>query len=66
MMLQLNPPIPLYTPKGKGLAWALIDYGVEHNLMWVVALDENGEIWTFQNPEVRAQNNITMGRRMNV
>lgn len=62
MILQLNPPIPLQTPKGSGLAWAVIDYGVEYNLMWVVAIDETGEIWTYQNPEVRALKNITQGR----
>lgn len=62
MICQLNPPIPMSTPKGNGLAWALIDYGAEHHLMWVVAIDETGEIWTFPNPEVRAQKNITMGR----
>jgi hypothetical protein len=61
-MLQLNPPIPLKTPKGNGMAWALIDYGSEFNLIWVVALDDTSEIWTFQNPDVRAQKNITMGR----
>jgi len=59
---QLNPPIPLHTPKGNGVAWLVIDYGMEHNLEWVVAIDATGEIWTFQNPEVRAQKNITMGR----
>lgn len=62
MMLQLNPPIPLSTPKGEGMAWAIIDYGAEHNLLWVVAIDETREIWTFPNPEVRAQKNITLGR----
>jgi hypothetical protein len=62
MMLQLEPPIPMRTPKGDGLAWVLIDYGTEYNLMWVVAIDETGEIWTFQNPDVRALKNITMGR----
>lgn len=62
MMLQLNPPIPLSTPKGNGLAWAIIDYGPEFNLMWVVAIDETREIWTFQNFDIRALKNITMGR----
>ena len=62
MIKQLNPPIPLSTPKGDGLAWAMIDYGVEHNLMWVVAIDSTGEIWTYDNSQVRAQKNITMGR----
>ena len=61
-MLQLNPPLPVMTPKGRGLAWFLIDYGVEHNLMYSVALDENGEVWTFQNTEIRAIKNLTMGR----
>lgn len=63
-MTQLDPPIPLSTPKGDGLAWIVIDYGAEHNLMWVVAIDATGEIWTFANPEVRALKNITMGRKL--
>jgi hypothetical protein len=62
MIIQLNPTIPIVTPKGKGQALVLIDYGSEHNLMWVTAIDKTGEIWTFSNPEVRAQINITMGR----
>lgn len=62
MIKQLNPPIPLCCPEGKGMAHFLIDLGVEHNLMWVIIIDDTGEIWTFQNPEVRAQKNITMGR----
>jgi hypothetical protein len=61
-ILQLSPPLPLNTPKGSGLAWLVIDYGIEHNLMWTVAIDATGEIWTFSNKEVRAQKNITMER----
>lgn len=61
MLLQLNPPLPLTTPKGRGLAHLVIDYGPEHNLLWVVFQD-SGEVWTFGNPEVRAEPNITMGR----
>lgn len=62
MITQLNPCIPLDTPKGAGNALLVIDYGAEHNIMWVVAIDATGEIWTFQNPQVRAQKNITLGR----
>lgn len=61
-MLQLNPPIPMVTPKGKGLAHLVIDYGKEHNLVWVVFLDHSGEIWCYENPMSRAQKNITHGR----
>jgi hypothetical protein len=61
-ILQLDPPIPLNTPKGPGLAWLVIDYGPEHNILWTVAIDKTGEIWTFSNPEVRAQQNVSIGR----
>jgi hypothetical protein len=59
---QLNPPLPVVTPKGNGLAHLVIDYGPEHNLLWVVFLDNGGECWTYANQDIRAQINITMGR----
>ena len=62
MILQLNPPMPVDTPKGKALAHFLIDYGPEHDLMWVTFVDASGECWTWPNPQIRAQNNVTMGR----
>ena len=61
VILQLSPPLPLDTPKGASLAHFLIDYGPESDLIWV-CFQESGEIWCFQNREVRAQKNITMGR----
>ena len=63
-ILQLNPPIPMTCPKGLGYAWLVIDYGIEENLMWVIALNETGEIWTYPNPVVRAQKNITLDRKL--
>lgn len=60
-LLQLDPPIPVSTPKGKGLAHVLIDYGVEFDLIWVV-FGDNKEIWSVRNPDVRAQTNWTMER----
>jgi len=62
MIIQLNPPIPLETPKGKGYAHLVIDYSQEHNLVWVVFIDNTGECWSFENKEVRLQINITLGR----
>ena len=61
-IVQLNPPLPLNTPKGSALAHFLIDYGPEHDLMWTVFLDANGECWTFPNQKIRATRNETMGR----
>jgi hypothetical protein len=62
MILQLNPPLPLTTPKGPGLAHFLIDYGPESDLYWVCFQTDNGEIWTWNNKEVRADKNISLGR----
>jgi hypothetical protein len=64
MIIQLNPPIPLTTPKGSAWAHALIDYGVESHLYWVCFIDSSGECRTFSNPEIRAQKNITIGRTL--
>ena len=63
MLVQLNPPLPVFvSEKGNGFAVAVIDYGQEHHLIWVTALDDSGEIWCAPNPKVRIQNNWTMGR----
>ena len=61
---QLDPPLPLLIiDRGNAFAIAVIDYGPEHHLIWVVALDESGEIWSSPNPRVRMQSNWTMGRK---
>jgi hypothetical protein len=60
---QLTPSLPVSVEgKGKGVAFAVIDYGEEQNLIWVVALDDSGEIWCSPNPKVRMQPNWTLGR----
>lgn len=60
---QLDPAIPVSVEgKGKGWAFACIDYGQENNLIWVTAIDETGEIWCAPNPKVRLQANWTLGR----
>lgn len=63
MLVQLNPPLPLKTPKGDGVAHFVIDYGPEADLLWVVFMDADGACWTVPNPEIRMGENWTMGRR---
>jgi hypothetical protein len=62
MIKQLNPPLPLITPKSKGWAYFLIDYGQEHDLLWVVFQNETGECWTWLNSDIRMDKNITLHR----
>lgn len=63
MFTQLDPTIPVHVAdRGEGYAFAVIDYGQEHNLIWVTALNDSGEIWCAPNPQVRVLANWTMGR----
>jgi len=62
MIVQLNPCLPLNTPKGKGWAHLLIDYSQEHNLLWVVFLEDTGECWTFPNSEIRLESNYSLNK----
>lgn len=61
--IQLHPTLPVLTPKGKGYAIIMMDYGQEHDLLWVCVLDDSGEIWTYRNQEVRVQKNLTFSRK---
>ncbi|MEO6153236.1 MAG: hypothetical protein ABIT09_08770 [Croceibacterium sp.] len=63
MFTQLTAPIPLHVlEKGDGFAFAVVDYGQEHDLIWVTAITTTGEIWCAPNPRVRVQQNWTAGR----
>lgn len=63
MLTQLDPPLPMNTPKGKGNAHFVIDYGPESSLLWVVFMDANGECWAVPNKEIRLAENWSLGRR---
>lgn len=66
MVTQLDPTIPAHVlGKGDGYAIRMIDYGQEHNLIWVTAIDEPGELWWALNQNVRLGKNWTMGRTEN-
>lgn len=62
MIIQLDPILPFYTPKGKAMAHFLIDYGPENDILWVCFQDETGECWTWSNRDVRLQENVSLNR----
>jgi hypothetical protein len=63
MILQLNPPLPLDTPKGPAYAHMVIDYSQEHYVLFVCFLCDTGECWVYPNRDVKLQKNLTMGIR---
>ena len=63
MILQLNPPLPVDTPKGPGWAHLVIDYGTEFYVLFVCFLRDTGDCWVFDNRSVKLEANYTMGIR---
>jgi hypothetical protein len=61
-MLQLNPPLPVEVDGRNGMAFLVVDYGVEFDLIFVVAMDDTGELWSVNNKLLRMRDNWTMGR----
>jgi len=61
---QLNPTIPLRSDKASGECIAVIDYSIEHDLMWVIIDDTTGQVWTVPNKDVRAYANYSAGRNL--
>lgn len=62
MILEIKNPIPVITPKGKALAYFLLDYSIDHHLFWICFQDDTGECWTWSNPDIKIQDNPTIGR----
>jgi len=63
MFTVLPEPKPVLCPKGKALAWAVIDYGVDSDLVFVCIIKATGEDWCYRAPFIRHEANITMGIR---
>lgn len=64
MILQLDPPLPFITPKGRAYAHFLIDYGQEHDLLWVCFMCETGECWSYPNSQIRMEANMSLNYKM--
>lgn len=64
MILQLNPPLPLYSipHQEECYAYLVLEYGVEDYTYFLIALEKTGEIWVLPNTQVRASKNFTAGR----
>ena len=63
MLVQLNPPIPLWHPASKQPVSAILvtDYSPEHELIFtVIRLD--GQIWCYKHNELRGLESETLGR----
>ena len=54
------------TELGDGIALFLMDYGMQNNTVWVVALEETGEIKHFDSNQIRLCKSYTINLRCNM
>lgn len=74
MTVQLDPPIPVTVTarklphgvrakSGRGWAYAWKDVGVDGHRLWVVVLDDTGEVVDVPQPEILVDKNWSLNRR---
>jgi hypothetical protein len=65
VILQLDPPIPIFAPNhgGAGFCFAWIDYSQEHDTIWKCLITATQDWWDIPQPQVKGIENITMGRK---
>jgi len=61
IVLELQQPVYVITPRGEGYIWLVTEYGVEMEKIFTIILN-SGEIWEYRNNQIRVSNNVTMGR----
>jgi hypothetical protein len=59
VILQLNPPLPVETPHGEGMAIVLIDYGLNWNTCFLVCLKRNRELKHYNSGQLKLAKNYT-------
>lgn len=73
-MLQLDPPIPVRVMSARlpigvtaearsGWAYAWKETGIDGHRLWIVVMDETGEVVDVPQPEIRVDMNWSVGRR---
>lgn len=74
MIHQLDPPLPVTItakalPRGvqsksrRGWCYGWQSVGIDGHRLWIVAMDDTGEVIDFPQPEVRLDPNWSLGRR---
>jgi hypothetical protein len=65
VITRCDPPVPMDTPHGPGLAHWRIERGIECETayeVWITSGDHACEIWEFEQSVLRSLNNVTAQR----
>lgn len=61
VILELKNRVEVSTPKGKGFIWLVTEYGTETSKLFTI-IQNNGEIWEWQNRDIKVLDNISFNR----
>ena len=57
---ELQQILWVITPHGDGIVLFIMDYGMQNNTVWVVALEDNGVIKHYDSNQIRLCHNNTI------
>jgi hypothetical protein len=60
MIHEMKQVMWVMTPHGEGLVVLVIDYGVNHNTVWVIANKEDGRIRHYDSNQISLSKNCTI------
>jgi hypothetical protein len=60
MICEVRQTIFVNTPHGVGQVMFLIDYGIHHNTVWVIALKSDGSIKHYDSNQIKMERNYTL------
>ena len=62
---EIQIPIEVVTPKGRGIIWLIKDYGIEMNTFYTVIINAGemaGLVFDFSNSDIKVTKNYSLGR----
>jgi len=62
---EIQMPIEVETPMGRGIIWLIKDYGIEMNTFYTVIINAGemaGLVFDFSNSDIKVTKNYSLGR----
>ena len=63
--MEFKEAVEVYTPKGEGIIWYMIDYGPHSDTLYTIVIKATGECWQMTHKDFRVKANVSLGVRTN-
>ena len=59
--MEFKEAVEVYTPKGEGIIWYMIDYGPHSDTLYTIVIKATGECWQMSHKDFRVKQNVSLG-----